>query len=101
MTTKTPRKHHGRLIDTSIRIETTPDRAWSAWTDPQAIANWFVDRAEGTAAPGEVMTWFFDTFHYRQRSSHRGAARPHVRHRQRRRPGTAGTPLSARDPHRA
>jgi uncharacterized protein YndB with AHSA1/START domain len=66
MTSKVQRKHHGRLIDTSVRIDTTTDRAWSAWTDPQEIANWFVDRAEGSAAPGEVMTWFFDTFNYRQ-----------------------------------
>ena len=66
MTSKMQRTHHGRLIDTSVRIDTTPDRAWSAWADPQEIANWFVDRAEGVAAPGEVMTWFFDTFNYRQ-----------------------------------
>jgi uncharacterized protein YndB with AHSA1/START domain len=60
------RKHHGRTIDTSTRIKTTPQRAWDAWADPQHIANWFVDRAEGRARPGEVMTWFFDTFNYRQ-----------------------------------
>ena len=59
------RTHHGRIIDTSVRIQTTPQRAWAAWADPEQIANWFVDRAEGVAAPGEVMTWFFDTFNYR------------------------------------
>src|SRR5262245_45539511 len=62
----TPRTHHGRIIDTSIHIDATPMRAWQAWADPEHIANWFVDRAEGTAAPGQVMTWFFDTFNYRQ-----------------------------------
>ena len=62
----TKRKHHGRTIDTSVRMKTTPMRAWEAWADPQQIANWFVDRAEGVAKPGEVMTWFFDTFNYRQ-----------------------------------
>ena len=60
--TTTTRKHHGRLIDTEIRIDATPMRVWQAWADPQHIANWFVDRAEGIAAPGEVMRWFFDTF---------------------------------------
>jgi uncharacterized protein YndB with AHSA1/START domain len=65
MSSKRPRPHHGRVIDTAIRVDTTPERAWEAWADPQQIANWFVDRAEGTAAPGEVMTWFFDTFNYR------------------------------------
>jgi uncharacterized protein YndB with AHSA1/START domain len=64
--TITKRKHHGRTIDTSIRMKTTPMRAWDGWADPQQIANWFVDRAEGVATPGEVMTWFFDTFNYRQ-----------------------------------
>jgi uncharacterized protein YndB with AHSA1/START domain len=64
--TKGQRKHHGRIIDTSVRINTSPHRAWLAWADPQHIANWFVDRAEGVAAPGEVMTWFFDAFNYRQ-----------------------------------
>jgi uncharacterized protein YndB with AHSA1/START domain len=59
------RTHHGRVIDTETRIHTTPEQAWKAWADPQEIANWFVDRAEGVAAPGEVMTWFFDTFNYR------------------------------------
>jgi uncharacterized protein YndB with AHSA1/START domain len=66
MTTKTSRRHHGRVIDTSIDIRTSPHRAWLAWADPEHIANWFVDRAEGVAAPGEMMTWVFDTFNYRQ-----------------------------------
>ena len=59
-----PRKHHGRTIDTTIRMKTTPLRAWQAWADPQHIANWFVDRAEGEATPGTMMKWFFDTFGY-------------------------------------
>jgi uncharacterized protein YndB with AHSA1/START domain len=59
------RTHYGRTVDTEIRVATTPEQAWKAWADPQEIANWFVDRAEGVAAPGEVMTWFFDTFNYR------------------------------------
>jgi uncharacterized protein YndB with AHSA1/START domain len=61
-----PRTHHGRTIRTSTRIKTSPTRAWEAWADPQKIASWFVDRAEGEARPGAVMTWFFDTFNYRQ-----------------------------------
>lgn len=65
MSTETRRKHHGRVIDTRISVDTDPMTAWNAWADPQQIANWFVDRAEGVAKPGEVMTWFFDTFNYR------------------------------------
>ena len=60
--TTTTRKHHGRVIDTDVRIDATPLRVWEAWANPEHIANWFVDRAEGVAAPGEVMKWFFDSF---------------------------------------
>ena len=60
----TPRKHHGRIIDTSIRIKTSPQQVWEAWADPQQIANWFVDRAEGQAKAGSTMKWFFEAFNY-------------------------------------
>lgn len=58
------RKHHGRIIETSIQIKATPQQAWSAWADPRQIANWFVDRAEGEAKAGGTMKWFFDAFNY-------------------------------------
>ena len=63
MTTST-RKHHGRIIDTTIRMKTTPMRVWEAWADPQQIANWFVDRAEGEGRAGNTVKWFFDAFGY-------------------------------------
>ena len=43
-------------------MKTMPMRAWQAWADPQHIAHWFVDRAEGEATPGSAMKWFVDTF---------------------------------------
>lgn len=58
------RKHHGRVIDTTVRLTTTPMKAWEAWADPEQIANWFVDRASGEAKAGSTMKWFFDAFHY-------------------------------------
>jgi uncharacterized protein YndB with AHSA1/START domain len=58
------RKHHGRSITQTIRIKSTPERVWKAWADPQDIANWFVDRAEGEGRAGSTMRWFFDTFGY-------------------------------------
>jgi uncharacterized protein YndB with AHSA1/START domain len=58
------RKHHGRVIESSIRINTSPMKAWEAWADPQQIANWFVDRAEGKAEAGSTMKWFFEAFNY-------------------------------------
>jgi uncharacterized protein YndB with AHSA1/START domain len=60
----TSRKHHGRTIDTTIRIQSTPLRVWEAWADPQKIANWFVDRAEGEGKAGNTVKWFFDAFGY-------------------------------------
>ncbi|HEX6164308.1 MAG TPA: SRPBCC domain-containing protein [Vicinamibacterales bacterium] len=62
--TTTKRTHHGRKIEQSIRIKSTPERVWKAWADPQDIANWFVDRAEGHGTAGSTMRWFFDTFGY-------------------------------------
>jgi uncharacterized protein YndB with AHSA1/START domain len=62
--TTTTRKHHGRIIDTTLHIKTTPMRVWEAWADPQQIANWFVDRAEGEGRAGNTVKWFFDTFGY-------------------------------------
>ena len=56
------RTHHGRVIDTSIRLNASPQKVWEAWADPQQIANWFVDRAEGDARPGGTMKWFFEAF---------------------------------------
>jgi uncharacterized protein YndB with AHSA1/START domain len=58
------RQHHGRIIETSVRLRTSPQKAWEAWADPQQIANWFVDRASGEAKAGATMKWFFDTFGY-------------------------------------
>ena len=62
--TTTKRTHHGRKIEQTIRIKSTPERVWKAWADPQDIANWFVDRAEGDGRAGHTMRWFFDTFGY-------------------------------------
>ena len=64
----TSRKHQGRTIDTTIRIKSTPLRVWEAWADPQQIANWFVDRAEGQGHGGNTVRWFFR--HVRLRHGH-------------------------------
>lgn len=58
------RTHYGRVIETSIRLKASPQKVWEAWADPQQIANWFVDRAEGEARPGGTMKWFFEAFNY-------------------------------------
>jgi uncharacterized protein YndB with AHSA1/START domain len=58
-------QHQGRSMEMEIRIDASPDEVWSAWADPSLIAQWFVDRAEGWAHKGEVVTWFFDEFGYR------------------------------------
>ena len=59
------REHVGRTIRVEIRIDATPERVWDAWAEPEEIARWWVDRAEGTCAAGEVMTWHFDDMGYR------------------------------------
>ena len=56
------RTHEGRVISTSIRVNATPMQVWKAWADPEHIARWFVDRAEGEAKAGGTMKWFFEAF---------------------------------------
>jgi uncharacterized protein YndB with AHSA1/START domain len=56
--------HTGRSIRTTIRTTATPEQLWEAWADPQKLAHWFVDRAEGTAVEGNTLTWYFDRFKY-------------------------------------
>jgi uncharacterized protein YndB with AHSA1/START domain len=60
-----PIQHHGRIIRAEIRTKATPQQAYEAWADPEKIADWFPDRAEGKAEPGATITWIFDKFNYR------------------------------------
>ena len=56
-------KHTGRISRDEIHTSAPPQTAWEAWADPEKIAQWFVDRAEGKAEPGATIKWFFDSFH--------------------------------------
>ena len=60
-----PIEHTGRILRTEIRTKATPQQAYDAWADPEKIAHWFPDRAEGKAEPGATITWIFDKFNYR------------------------------------
>jgi uncharacterized protein YndB with AHSA1/START domain len=60
-----PIEHRGRILRAEMRTSATPMQAWEAWADPEKIANWFVDRAEGKAEAGATITWIFDKFNYR------------------------------------
>jgi uncharacterized protein YndB with AHSA1/START domain len=60
-----PIEHIGRVIRAEIRTNATPQQAYDAWADPEKIAHWFPDRAEGQAEPGATITWIFDKFKYR------------------------------------
>jgi uncharacterized protein YndB with AHSA1/START domain len=59
-----PIEHKGRIIRAEIRTKATPQQAYDAWADPEKIAHWFPDRAEGKAEPGATITWIFDKFNY-------------------------------------
>jgi uncharacterized protein YndB with AHSA1/START domain len=58
-------QHQGRSMEMEIETTASPEDVWNAWADPARIAQWFVDRAEGWAYKGEVVTWYFDEFGYR------------------------------------
>jgi len=59
-----PLEHRGRIFEAEMRTTATPEQVYEAWADPEKIAQWFVDRAEGKAEPGGTITWFFDRFNY-------------------------------------
>lgn len=45
-----------------MRTRATPEAVWEAWTDPEKIAHWFVDRARGKPEVGTTFTWIFEKF---------------------------------------
>jgi uncharacterized protein YndB with AHSA1/START domain len=52
----------GRVIRKELRTSASPEQVWRAFADPEVLAQWFVDRATGSAQPGETITWYFDGF---------------------------------------
>src|SRR5271163_393292 len=60
-----PIEHKGRIIRAEISTKATPQEAYDAWADPEKIAHWFPDHAEGKAEPGATITWIFDKFNFR------------------------------------
>lgn len=60
----TERKHQGRQMRVEMRTRATPRQVWEAWTDPEKIAHWFVDRARGKPEVGTRFTWIFEKFGY-------------------------------------
>ena len=59
------RRHVGPVVEKEIGIDATPEDVWDAWAEPEGIARWFVDRAEGRMEAGATVTWIFETFGYR------------------------------------
>lgn len=56
--------HRGRSLKVEMRTRATPEAVWEAWTDPEKIAHWFVDRARGKPEVGTMFTWIFEKFGY-------------------------------------
>jgi len=65
MTGRKKPEHQGRTIRAEIQTTAGPEQLWEAWADPEKLAQWFPDRAEGRAVEGGVQTWYFDRFNYR------------------------------------
>jgi uncharacterized protein YndB with AHSA1/START domain len=60
-----PIQHSGRIIRAEMRTSASPDQVYEAWADPEKIAHWFVDKAEGRAELGATITWIFEKFNYK------------------------------------
>ena len=50
-----------------LRTTATPEQVWRAWADPEIIAQWFADRAEGSAEPGGELIHHFPQFGFAHR----------------------------------
>ena len=57
-----PFERAGRIIRDEIRTKATPQQVWDAWTDPNKITQWFVDKASGAPEVGKTFTWEFEKF---------------------------------------
>lgn len=58
------REHVGRTVRAEIDVHASTSEVYDAWADPEGIARWFVDRAEGVARTGETVTWHFEAMGY-------------------------------------
>jgi uncharacterized protein YndB with AHSA1/START domain len=59
-----PIEHKGRIMRVDMRATATPEQVYEAWADPEKIAHWFPDKADGKAEAGATITWIFDKFNY-------------------------------------
>jgi uncharacterized protein YndB with AHSA1/START domain len=48
-------------VHEALEIEAEPDAVWRAWTDPDWLSGWMVERAGGRIAEGEAVTWGWDS----------------------------------------
>ncbi len=62
MTAEEESSRKTRAIRAVLSTRATPEQVWRAWTDPEKLAQWFVDRAQGEPRAGSTFTWFFDKF---------------------------------------
>lgn len=55
-------QHQGRTIKKEIRTTAEPALAFRAWAEPDKLAHFFVDAAEGEVAPGGTYLWSWESF---------------------------------------
>ncbi len=44
-------------IEADIRVSAPVEAVWEAWADPERLASWYVDRAEGRIGQDDRVTW--------------------------------------------
>lgn len=44
-------------IEADIRVAAPVEAVWEAWADPERLASWYVDRAEGRIGQDDRVTW--------------------------------------------
>ncbi len=58
------RQTMAREVRREVRTRATREQVWQALTEPDKIAGWFPDHAEGEVKPGGIVVWKFDGFDY-------------------------------------
>jgi uncharacterized protein YndB with AHSA1/START domain len=51
----------GQETRQSLEVAADLDTVWRAWTDPEWLCGWLVERTDGAVAPGQALAWHWDS----------------------------------------
>ena len=57
-----PWRHHSPRVERDITIAASLGKVWRAWVEPDHLAGWFVDEADGDIETGGTYRWYWHDF---------------------------------------